>query len=403
MKILYLAFACNPFVGSEAQCGWSWPMAMREYADVSVLTRKENKNDIEKFLSQNNIKNINVFYCDIPDWLNLYYKKGKLYFPYYLLWQRVAARYAKKLHKKYCFDYIHQVTLGDFRSINPCWKLNTKFIFGPVGGAQVTPDVFKDYVAMDKKTEMQREKINKYVVLIPSYKKALNNCEYVFAANKETQIYLQNIMKYPERCKLLTENGVGKDKLKGFYSRKEKEKVVILWSGRMVNKKGLSFLLDVLSRIKTDKQYVLKLVGDGPEREYLEEKAKRLGLQKKVEFCGKVSYEEMQEIYKESDIFVFPSFRETTGTVLFEAMSNGLPIVTFNQNGADLLINNDCGRKVNINQGIDNIIKEFADNICELINNENLRNQLGISAYNRIKQEYTWEAKCLKFKDEYLN
>ena len=67
MKILYLAFACNPFVGSEAQCGWSWPMAMREYAAVSVLTRKENKKDIEKFLSQKKIKNINVFYCDIPD------------------------------------------------------------------------------------------------------------------------------------------------------------------------------------------------------------------------------------------------------------------------------------------------------------------------------------------------
>ena len=77
MKILYLAFACNPFAGSEAQCGWAWPMVMRKYAEVAVLTRKENRSDIERFLEEKAIKNIKVFYHDIPEWMNFYYKKGK--------------------------------------------------------------------------------------------------------------------------------------------------------------------------------------------------------------------------------------------------------------------------------------------------------------------------------------
>ena len=45
MNILYLAFACNPYTGSEAQCGWSWVVGMRKYAQVSVVTRKENEQE----------------------------------------------------------------------------------------------------------------------------------------------------------------------------------------------------------------------------------------------------------------------------------------------------------------------------------------------------------------------
>ena len=52
MKILYIAFACNPYVGSEAFCGWSWPLAMRKYCEVYVVTRKENKAGIEKYLDE---------------------------------------------------------------------------------------------------------------------------------------------------------------------------------------------------------------------------------------------------------------------------------------------------------------------------------------------------------------
>ena len=402
MKILYLAFACNPFAGSEAQCGWAWPMVMRKYAEVAVLTRKENRSDIERFLEEKAIKNIKVFYHDIPEWMNFYYKKGKGYHLYYLLWQKSSVKIIRKLNEKYHFDYIHQVTLGDFRSFNGSWKLGTKFIFGPVGGAQVTPSSLKSYVEKDLRTEKRREAINNLVGRIPSYKRALNATELVFSANRETQLFLQKYMKKPENCKLLTENGVLQEMLQGVPTRVVEGKCVLLWAGRMVNKKGLAFLLDVIASMKTESAFVLKLIGDGPEMERLKKQAESLNIQNKVEFLGKISYEKMKEAYISSDIFVFPSLRETTGTVLFEAMSSGLPVITFNQNGADILIDDTCGRKIDINQNLEGIIKDFASSITELVDDASMRRKLGAEAYKRIETKYTWEEKCKKFYLEYL-
>lgn len=402
MKILYLAFACNPFSGSEAQCGWSWPMAMKEYADITVLTREENRIDIERFMQEQNINNIKVYYHDIPSWMNIYYKKGKLYHAYYVLWQYSSLKCIKELHNKYHFDYIHQVTLGDFRIINPSYKLKTKFIFGPVGGAQLTPEVFKEYTKNDQKSEIVRKQINNLVVNNIFYKRALNRIEYVFAANKETQVFLQKHMQHPEYCYLLTENGISKNKLQGLQIREKKDVVTLLWAGRMVNRKGLKFLLDVLSIMKTQKEYLLYLVGDGPELEVLKNYAQELNLETKIKFLGKVSYKEMQQIYKKSDIFVFPSLRETTGTVLFEAMSNSLPIITFNQNGADLLIDKSCGIKININQSLQKVKKEFAEGLSKLIESKELREQLGQAGYKLIEEKYTWEDKCEIFKEKYI-
>lgn len=403
MRILYIAFACNPYVGSEAFCGWSWPLAMREHCEVYVVTRKENRVGIEKYLTEHKISDINFFYYDIPDAINMYYKSGKMYMPYSILWQKTSLRFIKKLHSTYHFDYIHQVTLGDFRIINPAWKLNSKFIFGPVGGAQLTPESLKSYIGNDK-DEIKRERVNKIIKLFPSYRKALNQTDLILAANPETQDYLQQCIDKPEKCRLLTENGMNVEKsnetLKSVNC--DDDKVVLLWSGRMIKRKGLSFLLDVLPLVQTQKPYILKLVGDGPEITNLKKQANVLGLNEKIKFVGKVSYEDMQLLYKSSDIFVFPSLRETTGTVLFEAMANNLPVVTFNQNGASLLVDNNCGVKVEITNDLVMIKQDFANALSRLIDNSDIRKSMGCYAKSRIIANYTWKQKCKQFYVDYL-
>lgn len=402
MKILYIAFACNPYVGSEAFCGWSWPLAMRKYCDVYVVTRKENRTGIEKYINEHKITDIKFFYYDIPDILNIYYKSGKMYMPYSVVWQNTSFNFIKRLHEKYNFDYIHQVTLGDFRLINPAWKLKSKFIFGPVGGAQTTPKTLQPYIGADNKSEVEREWINKMIKSWPLYRRVLNQIYLIFAANPETQAYLRECINEPEKCKLLTENGVNTDQICAPPEKEDNDKVILLWSGRMIRRKGLSFLLDVLQLVKTKKPYILKLVGDGPEICHLKKQASELGLKDRIEFVGKVSYEEMQHLYSSSDVFVFPSLRETTGTVLFEAMVNSLPIVTFDQNGAALLVDNNCGIKVNVIDDLSKIKNNFAIALCKVIDDPKLRSSMGHNARLRIIENYTWEQKCKRLYDEYL-
>lgn len=402
MKILYIAFACNPYVGSEAFCGWSWPLAMRKYCEVYVVTRKENRAGIEKYLNEHKINDIHFFYYDIPDAINIYYKLGKMYMPYSVVWQNTSFRFIKKLHKKYNFEFIHQVTLGDFRIVNPAWKLNSKFIFGPVGGAQLTPESLKSYTLADKKTEQKRKYINQLMVSLPQYKNALKHIWLVLAANRETQEYLCRYIRNMNRCDLLTENGVTQEQLHDYRVRPVTDSVVLLWAGRMIPRKGLSFLLDVLKIIKSNNNFILRLVGDGPEMENLKKKVNALKIEDKVDFAGSVPYKEMKKIYLSSDVFVFPSLRETTGTVLFEAMSNGLPIVTFDQNGAALLVTDSCGLKVNIHQTVDDIKREFADKLRILIDSPLTRSKMARNAYLHVVENYTWTAKCKIFYENYL-
>lgn len=404
LKILYIAFACDPYAGSEAQCGWAWAYSMRKYAEVYVLTRRENKDHIEHYLKQNKIEDVLVFYHDIPSWLNMYYKTGKAYQIYYRMWLSSAPKAVLKLYRKHKFDVIHQVTLGDFRNIISITIKNPKFIFGPVGGAQLTPKVFNGYVRDNILAERGREFVNKTVKLNPSYRKKLNRADIVLAANMETKEYLSGIMNDPSRCYLLTENGVIENKLPDCdLNKSNNSKVVMLWAGRIINRKGLSFLLDVLPMIKSKTEWELKIVGEGPESQSLKDKCERLDLKSKVQFCGRLLYTDMQSVYQSSDLFVFPSLRETTGTVLFEAMSNGLPVVSFAQNGANLLINENCGRKIEIGRKtLDEIKNNFADILTELIDNAMLRQELGVGARNQVEEKYLWGKKCHIFYKEFL-
>lgn len=183
----------------------------------------------------------------------------------------------------------------------------------------------------------------------------------------------------------------------------DNKEINVLWSGRMIYRKGLTFLLEAFSQVKSNRNIKLRLLGSGEEIESLKIKAKALGIADRVNFIGKVPYTQVKSIYDKSHIFVFPSLRETTGTVLFEAMSCAIPIITFNQNGANLLVDENCGIKVNINQPLENIKADFANAIKELAENDKLRNELGKNAYCKIIEEYTWEAKCQSFEEKFLN
>ena len=63
-----------------------------------------------------------------------------------------------------------------------------------------------------------------------------------------------------------------------------------------------------------------------------------------VHCMGSIPYMEMEKEYAGADVFIMPSIRETTGTVLLEAMSKGIPVITINKfGGATLLMKTPVG------------------------------------------------------------
>ena len=108
----------------------------------------------------------------------------------------------------------------------------------------------------------------------------------------------------------------------------------LLFVGRLVEKKGVTYLLDALRQVlQTHPSVVLDIVGHGPLRPELETKADRLGLGDSVRFMGPVRHADLPARYQEADIAVFPFIeassgdQEGFGLVTVEAMGCGCPVV----------------------------------------------------------------------------
>lgn len=101
--------------------------------------------------------------------------------------------------------------------------------------------------------------------------------------------------------------------------------------GRLVKRKGFSFLIEAVSRLPD--QVKLSLVGDGPLDAELRDLARRRGVENRVEFLGFQDRQSILELMANSDCFVLSSLHEGLGIVVQEAMFSGLPIVATDEGG----------------------------------------------------------------------
>ena len=75
------------------------------------------------------------------------------------------------------------------------------------------------------------------------------------------------------------------------------------------------------------------MAGDGRMRSRIARYIQHLGLGADVALLGSVPYLAMRDLYNQADVFLFSSLHDTSGNVLLEAMSHGLPVVALDQHG----------------------------------------------------------------------
>ena len=96
MNILYIAYSCNPFAGSEDKIGWCVPYESSKTNKVYVITKEEQREPVEKYLQSHPLENIKFYYVDIP---NSYKKifKGFMYSGRLNVWNKRVLPLAKKI------------------------------------------------------------------------------------------------------------------------------------------------------------------------------------------------------------------------------------------------------------------------------------------------------------------
>lgn len=117
------------------------------------------------------------------------------------------------------------------------------------------------------------------------------------------------------------------------------DEYVLLTIGRIVKRKNIDLTINALSHI-SNKNVSFYIIGDGPERAFLEGLVRSLGLVDRVKFLGFLDEEEKWKYLALADLFVQPSMHEGFGIIYMEAMHFGLPIVCTNHGGqVDFLTN----------------------------------------------------------------
>jgi glycosyltransferase involved in cell wall biosynthesis len=102
---------------------------------------------------------------------------------------------------------------------------------------------------------------------------------------------------------------------------------VVLYVGRLVELKGVKSLLDAAAILQQNGcEFSLLLVGNGREKQALEERAKTLGL-RNVHFRPAQSPEKMPSVYRSGDVLVFPTLEDVWGFVASEAILSGIPVL----------------------------------------------------------------------------
>src|SRR3972149_2326633 len=113
-----------------------------------------------------------------------------------------------------------------------------------------------------------------------------------------------------------------------------KTRLVALYAGQLIERKGLYDLLSAFSRLKKEVDDVtLLIVGTGMEEDALKKRCLHENI-KDVIFAGFVDYEQLPGYFGLSDLFVLPSKEEVWGLVINEAMACGLPVITTVKVGA---------------------------------------------------------------------
>lgn len=178
----------------------------------------------------------------------------------------------------------------------------------------------------------------------------------------------------------------------------------ILFVGRLVERKGVEYLLQAVKILQDKMDVQVKIVGDGVLLGKLKSLANELNITERTVFLGRVTDEERNKAYKECDIFVLPACydrhgdTEGLGTVLLEALSAGKPVVGSNVGGIpDIIINNKTGLLV---PEKDPLTLAYA--IEKILTNKELYLTLASNGFEYAKNNFSIQAIAEKGKDLYL-
>lgn len=407
MKVLISAYSCQPNYGSEAGNGWNWAWHLAELGhEVWVLTLIDNQKAIEEELILHPIPNLHFVYIAIPQWIQRWIKRyikisisNLGWQSEYLGWQRRASKIAHQLDGQHGFDIIHHVTWASITGGSLLWRLNKPFVFGPVGGGQVTPPLFKQYFqAHQWRKEAARSFLQKSAQFNLFSRQTVSQADLVLATNSETYDLARQLGA--NRVELAAVIGISQSYIPPeLPTRSTSRELRLLWVGSPIPTKACPLALEALAKVEKQIPWKLTVVGFSNSNHDLIKLIKELGIENQVNCKGRLSWSQLKQEYLQSDVFLFTSLRNSLGAQLFEAMACGLPIITLDHQGAKDFVPENAGIKVPVSNPTQTV-NLLAQAVEDVYHNPQKRKAMSKFGYEFAKTQ-TWSHKAQEMSKYY--
>lgn len=345
MNILLSAYHCAPNLGSESAVGWNYAVQLTKMNNKVVVITSDSRKQFFSNTNEHDQLGIEVIFFSLPAWAKRLYKPNTASeHLYYLFWQVGLFFFCKNILLDRKIELIHHVTLGSFRVPSFLWIYNVPFIFGPVGGGEDPPGTLlknlkDEHIAKEK----FRKWMNKLFVFSPFYILNLYKSKLILLKNQDTLKYIPKAFHH--KCKIDIGIGVAPKVEAIELGQKHKcQKFKILYAGRLLYWKGVHLSIKAIAGLKEhNKDIEFTIVGSGPDEQWLKQLASQYQVQDLIRWVPKVEQRLLFQMYQDYDVLLFPSYHDSSGLVVVEAMSYGLPVICLDLGGPKEIVDSSCG------------------------------------------------------------
>lgn len=238
--------------------------------------------------------------------------------------------------------------------------------------------------------------LNKYIFQIQLFlfKYLSNHISHTIAVSNSVKKFFLEKRIFPKNKISVIYNGTCTNKLK--HNIFNQNDLINLGSvGSLTNIKNYEYLLKSIKIIKKYHQnFHLEIVGNGPCEKKLKNISNKSNLNDYVTFTPFT--DNIYEKINKWDIYIQPSISESFGLSIAEAMSMKIPIIATKTGGIPELVNKKSGILVDLKNP-----NQLADSIIKLMNDLNLRKNMGQHAHETIEKNFTIKQMVNKTKKLY--
>ena len=411
LRVLVIAEAANPEWVSVPLVGWSLANALRQVADVHIVTQIRNRDAMLRagLVEGRDFTAIDSEAIARPLWavgnvLRMGEGKGwtmlqlinALSYPWFehLIWRQfgTAIRAGE-------YDIVHRVTpLSPTISSGlaaKCKQAGVPFMLGPLNGGVPWPRAF------DGERRREREWLS-YLrgayKFLPGRARMLRATAAIITGSTYTQSEIP--AAYRSRCVFIPENAVDPARFSRKQAVPQDGVLRACFIGRMVPYKGPDMLLAAAAPLLRDGRMRLDMIGDGPMMEALRAQVAADGTADAVTFHGWLDHARVQDVAAQSVLLSFPSIREFGGGVILEAMALGLVPLVVDYAGPAELVTADVGFKVPLGKPAE-IVAAFRDALETLAKDPSVLEPMSRVAQQKVQSHFTWDRKAAQVREVY--